>query len=585
MREKLLVLAASAFIFLLKFDIRALDVTNIDWIYRLSFDPGTEILSWQYFRISPWSFPIIGQMEGYEFPTVTGAGMTGIVPPLAIPMKILSPILPDTFQYFGGWFLLCYVLQGWFGLKLLRGLAENYDLKITSNQYALSAIFFTIAPPLLTRTGHIHMCSQFLILAAFYTYFRTADVGKKMKHFFVIVGIMAMIHQYMTVMVLGIALAAMIDLWQRGHLSFPKLMLLGLGFLVEVGFIFYILGDFLIPFVATQAEGFGKYSSNLNTFFNADGDGSFLPKLKILDGQYEGKAYLGLGFILLLLTTFFYNLSSKTTKILRGASVENKEISGDKNAKMGLYPLVFVVTLFFIYALSCNVAWGDKVLFRWKPGPLFSLFSGSLRASGRFIWVAFYLIFALGFVGFYKISLSNWSKTCLLSLFLLIQFRDLQPLIAANETDYKPCKKDCAYEKWKPIFNECEKVTMFPTNGWNYKDYSDFYTFAQAAVSQKKSINTGYFARNDDKLMGEYEEKMKENFKNGNLEGHEKDVFVGPLKKINRFKTLFDKGMVKAFNFNGYAVLVPKSLTKTLAYLSQQPNCPAIDFGTEESSF
>ncbi|NJN33325.1 MAG: hypothetical protein HC817_02775 [Saprospiraceae bacterium] len=148
-------------IFLCRFGIETLDITNINWIFRLSFDPATEFIAWQYYRWTDWHFPILGFMEGYNYPMQTGTGMTALIPPLAFLVKIFSPILPTEMQYFGWWLLLCYVLQGVFGVKILRGLAHRNHLTINDLTLFIGACFFLCAPIMWHRSGHIHMICHF----------------------------------------------------------------------------------------------------------------------------------------------------------------------------------------------------------------------------------------------------------------------------------------------------------------------------------------------------------------------------------------------------------------------------------------
>jgi Family of unknown function (DUF6311) len=142
-----LILGIALLFFFIKFDINALDVTHTNWIYHLSFDPQTEIISWHYYRHTPWSFPVIGRLEGYDYPTVTGSAMTGIVSPLAVFFKLFSNWLPDEFQYFGWWFLLSYLLQGYFGLKLLKNTMGSGQWTVDSGQNGGTGFNLKFYPP------------------------------------------------------------------------------------------------------------------------------------------------------------------------------------------------------------------------------------------------------------------------------------------------------------------------------------------------------------------------------------------------------------------------------------------------------
>lgn len=55
-----------------------------------------------------------------------------------------------------------------------------------------------------------------------------------------------------------------------------------------------------------SADGLGTYSMNMKAFINAQGFSDILRDLPYKWGQYEGFAYLGLGFILLFILAIVY---------------------------------------------------------------------------------------------------------------------------------------------------------------------------------------------------------------------------------------------------------------------------------------
>lgn len=74
---------------------------------------------------------------------------TDSIPMLALILKPFSPWLPESFQYFGLWMLACFVLNGYFGLRLMAHATQSQLLRL------LGALFFILSPPLIFRAhGH-----------------------------------------------------------------------------------------------------------------------------------------------------------------------------------------------------------------------------------------------------------------------------------------------------------------------------------------------------------------------------------------------------------------------------------------------
>ena len=123
------------FIFINIYGLQLLDFTNVEWLLNSTreeslWDLTQHYLGWVYYRNSDWHFPI-GLMDGlYSSPV--SIVYTDSIPLFAIFFKILSPILPATFQYFGLFGLLCYALTGGFAALITRRVSKNLYLAIFS---------------------------------------------------------------------------------------------------------------------------------------------------------------------------------------------------------------------------------------------------------------------------------------------------------------------------------------------------------------------------------------------------------------------------------------------------------------------
>jgi hypothetical protein len=97
---------------------RVIDPTEIGWV--MQGDWRIHFLGWHFFRGEPWHWPP-GRIEGYyHAPAGTAVGFTDSIPIAAFLLKPIAGWLPMPFQYLGLWLLLCFALQGAFGVRLAR---------------------------------------------------------------------------------------------------------------------------------------------------------------------------------------------------------------------------------------------------------------------------------------------------------------------------------------------------------------------------------------------------------------------------------------------------------------------------------
>ena len=97
---------------------RMVTPTAVDWAMQL--DWRIHFLGWHIFRGEPWSWPP-GALSGFlHAPSGTSIGYTDSIPLVAIPLKAVEGWLPLPMQYLGAWMLVCFALQGLFGVLLAR---------------------------------------------------------------------------------------------------------------------------------------------------------------------------------------------------------------------------------------------------------------------------------------------------------------------------------------------------------------------------------------------------------------------------------------------------------------------------------
>lgn len=121
------VLGALCFIGIYGVDI--LNPTYDAWLLQ-GGDLTIHYIGWEFFRVSDWQFPI-GLMDRICYPNSVSIIFTDSIPVLAVLFKLFSSFLPETFQYFGWWALLCFILQGVFSTNLIYlYLQGTYDKRM-----------------------------------------------------------------------------------------------------------------------------------------------------------------------------------------------------------------------------------------------------------------------------------------------------------------------------------------------------------------------------------------------------------------------------------------------------------------------
>jgi len=269
-----------------------------NWLLLPGSDYSYHYLAWEYFKDTPWSWPL-GRIEGYAYPMYNSVMYTDSIPLFAFVFKIFRNYLPADFQYFGIWYYLCYFLNGYLGILLARQIGYN---RICS---WLVSIFFFGAVVLVARFGHAALCGQWLIVWCLYVYHCRKHWSATIinVHVFSVVIASSLIHPYLLFMVLGLCTAILFQLYIEKVINWRKIVMLLFASIAIAFSGWYISGAFL--FKGHLSEGLGKFSANLNTFFNAWDIGSIGPSFQYIDpGQGEGIGYLGIAVIAMFLFLF-----------------------------------------------------------------------------------------------------------------------------------------------------------------------------------------------------------------------------------------------------------------------------------------
>jgi len=358
-------------VFFLLFDPRLLDPSYFRWLFWLP-DPATQFLGWHFFRLEDWRLPP-GAATNYGMDMGSSIVFTDSIPIAALLFKLARAALPDKFQYFGLWMLVCYTLQATFAW-LLSGIAT----RLVVSRLAITALF-VLSPLLPDRAiGHYALMAHWLVLAALYLYLRASARLATASWCLLICGA-ALIHAYLLYLVLAVAFAdAARRLWiDRTATTFDivrSTLVISAALLSTL----WVAGYFRIPATSFSggAEYYGRYAANLNALWNPQWGSLFLPGLPLIPGaEYEGFNYLGLGVLVMLPIAAFAWWRARPQRAARR-----------------YVPLAAVALLLWAIALSNQVAWGDRVLFSVPlPDRILEL-AAMVRASGRLLWIGYYAL-------------------------------------------------------------------------------------------------------------------------------------------------------------------------------------------------
>lgn len=413
-------------LFVMLYGITPLDVTNDAWIMAgYDEDDLTQhYAGWVQFRSSEWSFPI-GMIEDMAESTGTMLSFTDSIPLLAIIFKAFDFMLPETFQYFGWYNLLCFILQAIAGYKLVRRKSDSMMFCY------MGTLFFLFSPILWERAfRHSALASHWFILFALLIYLKSRDARRSGEQSFPKAYIMlnvltVLIHPYFLPMVM---IFTTLTVWEN-IIEFRSYVKNVVFFLVNAGTAF-LAGWFIGALgwgVESSRFGYGYFSMNLNALVNPKSLGGydwsvFIPELPQMSGNYDGFNYLGVGMLFLLILMIGL-LVRKVCKDILHEGVEMK-----RWLRTNIW---FLLAMFFmtVFAVSNVVSFNDKELLSIPlPYRIYEL-CGIFRASGRMFYPVYYVLYTCII---YQLTEYPKPKTAFIVLMagLFIQAADLSGVMA-----------------------------------------------------------------------------------------------------------------------------------------------------------
>ena len=519
--------ALGAAVFFLIIGPNALDPRNSAWLTG-GFDPTQHYLGWVFYRYSPWTLPL-GLNPNFGLDISSSIVYSDSIPLLAIFFKLFSPWLSEPFQYLGLWMLACFILQAYFGLRLLSLITPKLLLQV------LGAAFFVISPIMLWRMGlHAALAGHFLILAALYLVLRPLDKqtqGHQVGAWVLLLICAALIQPYLLAMGLilwGVDLLSRSQAFarqqERANLSAVLPTLIKATWeiilvLVILAGVMWQAGYFVIS-SSTTAMVVGHYGiGRLNglAIFDPNAWSYLLPNIADAPDQldhfnfsareFESFTYLGLGI-------FFC-----TGFALWGGYHQKISLS----ALIGRYRWLFLGALgMTLFALSNRLAIGPWSVYLPLPDTLLALAS-ILRAGARLFWPVYYLLILLMLYTLIKSYAARWA-ILILGLGLAIQLTDTssgwlvlrhQMMKAKVSLWGGPLKNSF----WEAAAKKYQRVERIPTQDqWMIAFPTEWDIWANYAVLHGLGTNSVFLSRMDEKKFQDSRAKQLQQLQTGQYE-------------------------------------------------------------------
>lgn len=416
--------ALGAAAFLLVYGISPLDIRN-DAFCRGGFlekDIQQHYAGWLFYRQSALPFPLC-ITPAINAPQGVSVAYTDSIPLVAAVCRPLAELLGGTFQYFGWFTLLCFVLQGGFG-ALLCGLFASSAVSA-----ALGSLLFVASPILYERAlRHTSLGAQWLLLAALYLYFSCRRRGRYVSKGLFFLNILAVgIHPYFVPMTYAITLALLLEYAVSARRWRGPVLYLA-GDLACTGGLAAALGFFYGTATSGGQALYGYFSMNLNALWNPVGvNGTvysrFLPAQNQVNGNYDAFAYLGLGVLIALPVVLFLG---------------RRRIFAHLRRHWALGAVCAILTAF---AVSHVVTANGVTLFTLPlPGQWIQVFS-IFRSGGRMFWPVYDLMVLAAFAG-----LGRLPKPLLWTgLLVSVQLLDISPGLWQRHQDFRAASQAEAF--------------------------------------------------------------------------------------------------------------------------------------------
>ena len=512
---------------------------NTKWLFYGN-DMSSHQTGWFFFKNDIWRFPL-GSNPNFGDQIGNSIIYSDSIPLFAIFFKLFNFMLPDKFQYFSFWFIICFFLQGFLSFLLTLKLTKN---KIIS---FLTSLFFLSFPIFIYRLSwHPALFAHWtLIITIYLTIF---DSKKNYKLWIFLILLTSMIHFYFTIInlivfnMLKIFYLIKKEIFLKRY--FKEIVLC--HFLLIL--LMYIVGYFEVRVVDTLAVGFGIYKLNLLSIFDPVISPTkiswswVLPDILLARGEeVEGFNFIGLGGLILLCFTIYTIFIDKN---LRKLSSKKFLIRG----------IPFILLVFLILSLSNKISLGALDIIEIPLNDFIYGFFSIFRSSGRLFWFIsyFFLLYSI-----YLIFLKFKSRApFILAVLLLIQLTDISSSIKYYKDRFNFADK---YELKDSLWNNSNITNLkylISTKPVNYNKNFDKFAYHLENNNFQKT-NLVKMARIDRSKAAQNRYKLTNIFVKKNLD-NDSIYIIDNLGHLLNLKEIYENDDVGFFFRDNVWIMINK---------------------------
>lgn len=490
-----------------------LNPLNTAWLF--DGDWRQHWLGFLFYLREPWTFPL-GEVSALLYPIGTNIGLTDSNPLVAILVKPFAGFLPSEFQIIGPWLAACFILQGYFGARLVAAVTSEPAHQL------LGGLLMVLSPVLAVRLGHDTLCAHWLILwvldQAVRKYPPAIDGSRLARRLFAPVLIAAAVHPYLTAMVGTLAISVLIRLWMVRALDAFRAAGWIAGIVAAPLAVFGLIGFFAHG--RDGGGGFEQYRADLLALVDPAGS-SLLFRGPWFVGSWEGLGFLGLGGVLaLLLVTPL--LVRDWRKVL--------------TSRPGVAAPVAVCLLMAFYSLSSGVSLAGEEIARldWLYAPMMTVVA-PFRSAGRFMWPLHYLVLLAGIWGagrvFHRFHVTT--TTAVLVVLVALQAIDLpRDRVRMQPADPKHIALE-PYNAAGPRYRHLALVPMQVPGLCTFPYQEDYvYRFMLLAYRVRLTFNSGNYARLDYQRGRQACDALERSIDAGHLDGE--TIYVVSAQNVER---------------------------------------------------
>ena len=497
-----------------------LQVTNLEWLFSGGWgDTWSHYIGWKHFRQSPWGLPL-GANPSNGIELASSIVYSDSIPIAALLFKALSPILPITFQYFGLWILLSFILQAYFSLRIFSLFFDSRLVQV------LGAVILVFSPILIHRTNvHVSLTSHWLILASLFLALRKNFI-KDFTAWLILLIISAGIHPYFFVINFFVFLFTFVlNLVSKQRVRILSLSkVLGLA---SIPLVLWLYAYFEIS-LSSQATKFPYELFRVDMLqpFNFAGWSHLasIGNITELQGNYDAFNYLGPA-ILLLLGFLLVNLVGDRVSV------------GDSIVRN--IHLIAPVALMALYSLTNKISIGRKQIITFTVPEWFEPLTTSLRAAGRFFWPMYYLLSIYAVVYFYRKFKYKRARVYFLAIVMVFHiadtnyaWRSISNLEYGNFNERGLSPDYYKRSAWASVLENKSNIVVLPITAPGYQ----WKIVGTLASDFGLATNSVYLARQDTFVMKKANDKYLNELKDGKLSKFSTYIVTPEFKQelINR---------------------------------------------------